>query len=103
MSDYLIHELEHAGVVVRAACEVVGLHGNDGQLDAVTLSDGERGSPFCSCFSARRPARSGSATSSHETSMDLSSRATAPAADLCSRRALRGYSRPATSAPARPS
>jgi thioredoxin reductase (NADPH) len=42
MSDYLIHELEQAGVVVRAACEVVELHGNDGRLDAVTLSDGER-------------------------------------------------------------
>jgi thioredoxin reductase (NADPH) len=42
MSDYLIQELEQAGVVVRATCEVVELHGNDGQLDAVTLSDGER-------------------------------------------------------------
>jgi thioredoxin reductase (NADPH) len=49
MSDYLIHELEQAGVVVRAACEVVGLHGNDGQLDAVTLSDGER-VPFSFLF-----------------------------------------------------
>src|SRR5205823_12494032 len=27
---------------VRAACAVVELHGNDGQLDAVTLSDGDR-------------------------------------------------------------
>src|SRR3954452_4305491 len=49
MSDYLIHELEHAGVLVRAACEVVELHGNDGQLEAVTLSDGER-IPFSFLF-----------------------------------------------------
>ena len=49
MSDYLIHELEQAGVVVRPTCEVVGLHGNDGQLDAVTLSDGER-VPFTFLF-----------------------------------------------------
>jgi thioredoxin reductase (NADPH) len=49
MSDYLIHELEQAGVVVRAACEVLELHGNDGQLEAVTLSDGER-VPFSFLF-----------------------------------------------------
>ena len=49
MSDYLIHELEQAGVVVRATCEVVELHGNDGRLDAVTLSDGER-VPFSFLF-----------------------------------------------------
>ena len=49
MSDYLIHELERAGVVVRAACEVVELHGTDGQLDAVTLRNGER-VPFSFLF-----------------------------------------------------
>src|SRR6476661_953021 len=42
MSDYLIRELEQAGVAVRSVCEVVELHGTDGHLEAVTLSDGER-------------------------------------------------------------
>jgi thioredoxin reductase len=42
MSDYLIQELEQAGVAVHPACEVVELHGNDGHLEAVTLSNGER-------------------------------------------------------------
>jgi thioredoxin reductase (NADPH) len=49
MSDYLIHELEHAGVAVRAACEVVELHGDDGHLETVTLSNGER-VPFSFLF-----------------------------------------------------
>ncbi len=49
MSDYLIRELEQAGVAVRSVCEVVGLHGADGHLEAVTLSDGER-VPFSFLF-----------------------------------------------------
>ena len=49
MSDYLIRELDQAGVVVRATCEIVGLHGNDGLLEAVTLSDGAR-VPFSFLF-----------------------------------------------------
>ena len=49
MSDYLIHELEQAGVAVRPTCEVVELHGNDGNLEAVTLSNGER-VPFSFLF-----------------------------------------------------
>jgi thioredoxin reductase (NADPH) len=40
MSQYLIEELERYGVAVRDRSEVGGLHGNDGQLDAVTLTDG---------------------------------------------------------------
>jgi thioredoxin reductase (NADPH) len=42
MSDYLIAELERYGVAVRDRSEIVALHGADGQLEAVTLKDGER-------------------------------------------------------------
>ncbi len=42
MSDYLILELERYGVAVRNRSEVAELHGSDGQLEAVTLSDGTR-------------------------------------------------------------
>jgi thioredoxin reductase (NADPH) len=49
MSDYLILELERYGVAVRDRSEVAGLHGNDSQLEAVTLRDGER-LPFAFMF-----------------------------------------------------
>jgi thioredoxin reductase (NADPH) len=42
MSDYLIRELERSGVVVRDRSEISRLHGADGQLDSVTLTDGDR-------------------------------------------------------------
>ena len=42
MSDYLIHDLERAGVLVRGRSEIAALHGADGQLEAATLRDGER-------------------------------------------------------------
>jgi len=42
MSDYLVLELERFGVAVRDRSEVAELHGTDGELDAVTLRDGER-------------------------------------------------------------
>ncbi len=42
MSDYLIHDLERAGVAVRGHSEIAALHGVDGQLEAATLKDGER-------------------------------------------------------------
>ena len=41
MSDYLIHELERYGVVVRDRSEIAALHGEDGRLAAVTLKSGE--------------------------------------------------------------
>ncbi len=50
MSDYLIAELDRYGVAVRDRSEVAELHGADGELEAVTLKDGERlalGSLFC--------------------------------------------------------
>jgi thioredoxin reductase (NADPH) len=42
MSDYLIRELARYGVAVRDRSEISHLHGADGQLDGVTLTDGER-------------------------------------------------------------
>lgn len=42
MSHYLIDELERFGVAVRDSSEVATLHGEDGRLDGVTLTDGER-------------------------------------------------------------
>jgi thioredoxin reductase (NADPH) len=42
MSSYLIEELERYGVAVRDRSEVATLHGSDGELEAVTLSDGTR-------------------------------------------------------------
>ena len=40
MSDYLVHELDRYGVSVRGRSEITALHGADGQLEAVTLTDG---------------------------------------------------------------
>jgi thioredoxin reductase (NADPH) len=42
MSDYLVHDLERYGVAVRDRSEIAELHGEDGQLEAVTLKSGER-------------------------------------------------------------
>ena len=42
MSDYLLHELDRFGVAVRGRSEVAELHGDDGRLEAVTLTTGER-------------------------------------------------------------
>jgi thioredoxin reductase (NADPH) len=49
MSDYLIHELEDHGVAIRDRSEIAELHGEDGRLAAVTLTNGER-SPFSFMF-----------------------------------------------------
>jgi thioredoxin reductase (NADPH) len=42
MSRYLIEELDRFGVSVRGGSEVTALHGSDGKLEAVTLTDGTR-------------------------------------------------------------
>jgi thioredoxin reductase (NADPH) len=42
MSDYLLRDFERYGVAVRDRSEIAALHGEDGQLDAVTLHSGER-------------------------------------------------------------
>jgi thioredoxin reductase (NADPH) len=49
MSDYLVRELERYGVAVRDRSEIAALHGTDGQLEAVTLTNGER-LPFSFLF-----------------------------------------------------
>jgi thioredoxin reductase (NADPH) len=49
MSDYLVRDLERYGVAVRDRSEIAALHGNDGQLEAVTLASGER-LPFSFLF-----------------------------------------------------
>ncbi len=49
MSEYLVRELDRYGVAVRDRSEVGVLHGTDGQLDAVTLTSGER-LPFSFLF-----------------------------------------------------
>ncbi len=49
MSDYLIHDLGRYGVAVRDRSEIAALHGEDGRLAAVTLTDGER-LPFSFLF-----------------------------------------------------
>ena len=49
MSDYLVRELERAGVAVRDRTELAALHGEDGKLEAVTLTSGER-LPFSFLF-----------------------------------------------------
>jgi thioredoxin reductase (NADPH) len=56
MSDYLIHELERAGVAVHDRCEVAELHGGDGRLEAVTLTSGKRVPvSFLFCFLGALP------------------------------------------------
>jgi thioredoxin reductase (NADPH) len=40
MSSYLLDELERYGVAIRDRSEVAALHGENGKLEAVTLSDG---------------------------------------------------------------
>jgi thioredoxin reductase (NADPH) len=49
MSSYLIEELDRFGVAVRDRSEVAELHGADGRLEAVTLTDGTR-LPFSFMF-----------------------------------------------------
>jgi thioredoxin reductase (NADPH) len=49
MSDYLVLELERYGVAVRDRSEIAELHGAGGELEAVTLRDGER-LPFTTLF-----------------------------------------------------
>jgi thioredoxin reductase (NADPH) len=49
MSDYLIQDLERSGVAVRDRSEIAELHGSDGRLEAVTLTDGTR-LPFAFLF-----------------------------------------------------
>jgi thioredoxin reductase (NADPH) len=42
MSNYLIEDLERYGIAVRDRSEISALHGEEGQLEAVTVTDGTR-------------------------------------------------------------
>jgi thioredoxin reductase (NADPH) len=56
MSDYLVQELDRYGVAVRDRSEIAELHGSDGVLEAVTLTDGERlAFSFLFCFLGAKP------------------------------------------------
>jgi thioredoxin reductase (NADPH) len=56
MSDYLVRELDRYDVAVRGSCEIAELHGDDGQLDAVTLKSGEQLQfSFLFCFLGALP------------------------------------------------
>jgi thioredoxin reductase (NADPH) len=56
MSAYLLVELERYGVAVRDLSEVAELHGEEGQLNAVTLKDGETlALEFLFCFLGAEP------------------------------------------------
>ena len=102
MSDYLVREVERAGVVVRDNSEIAALHGEEGRLESVTLTSGEHlRSPSCSSSSAPTRAPTGSRTRSLATPTGSSLRAPRQAPTTSSRRASRASSRPATSARAR--
>ena len=81
MSDYLVRELDRYGVAVRDRSEIAELHGHGGQLEAVTLKDGER-MPFAFLFlfQALGRALNGSTTRSSATRTASSSPAEQSAA-----------------------
>jgi thioredoxin reductase (NADPH) len=49
MSSYLIEDLDRYGVAVRDRSEITGLHGSEGKLEGVTLTDGSQ-LPFSHLF-----------------------------------------------------
>jgi len=56
MSEYLIREVERYGVAIRDRSEIAALHGAEGRLEAVTLTDGTRlGFSFLFLFLGARP------------------------------------------------
>jgi hypothetical protein len=60
MSHYLVRDLKRYGVAVRDRSEIAQLHGQDGQLETATLTNGERWrSPTCSFPSVRIHAPTG--------------------------------------------
>ena len=100
MSDYLIHDLDRYGVAVRDRSEIAELHGADGELEAVTLQDGERlPFAFLFLFLGAAPCTDwlGDAVARDENGFVLTG-AAAGARRACWRRASRASSRSATSA-----
>ena len=102
---YLIEELERYGVAVRDRSEIAALHGDDGQLEAVTLTDGDRAAALLPLPLPRRLAlhRVARRRASPATRRASSSPAPKPAPTACSRPASPASTPPATCAPARSS
>ena len=99
MSDYLIRELERYGVAVRDRSEISQLHGADGQLEAVTLTDGERlPVSFLFLFLGASPCTEwlGDVVARDDDGFILTG-ASRRHRSTCSRRAFPACSRPATS------
>lgn len=104
MSDYLISNLERYGVEMRGHSEIESLHGEHGELEAVTLRDGTRiGMRFLFCFLGAAPCTDwiGDAVARDIHGFLL----TGEQAGATTSRAMSvpGTSRSATSAPDRPS
>ena len=101
MSDYLLIELERYGVAVRDRSEVAELHGADGELEAVTLTDGERlPFSFLFLFLGAAPCTEwlGDTVARDDNGFVLTGD-DASAPTRCWRRACRGSTPPATCAP----
>ncbi len=49
MSNYLIEDLDRYGIAIRDRSEITGLHGSEGKLEGVTLTDGSQ-LPFSHLF-----------------------------------------------------
>ena len=98
MSDYLIHDLERYGVAVRDRSEIAALHGEDGRLAAVTLTNGERlPFSFLFLFLGAAPCTEwlGESVSATNTVSSVPARRRTPS--TCSRRACPASSPPETS------
>ncbi len=103
MSDYLVRELDRYGVAVRDRSEIAELHGQRGQLDAVTLTSGERlPFSFLFLFLGARPCTEwlDDAVERDEDGFILTG-SRRRAATICSRRACPGSTRLGTFAQAR--
>jgi thioredoxin reductase (NADPH) len=99
MSDYLVLELEHAGVAVRDRAEIAALHGEDGNLEAVTLKSGERlPFSFLFLFLGALPCTEWLDGAVNATTRGSSSPAPLRTPKTCWRQACPGSSPPATSA-----
>ena len=104
MSDYLVHELERYGVAVRDRSEIGALHGEDGQLAAVTLEQRRAPSLLLPVPLPRRAAVHRVARRHHRPRPRRlhPHRRRRRTPTTCSRPTCPACSRPATSAPARP-
>ncbi|MFL5905681.1 MAG: NAD(P)/FAD-dependent oxidoreductase [Solirubrobacteraceae bacterium] len=102
MSNYLVADLDRYGVTVRDRSEIAELHGENGELNGVTLTDGASvglGSLFC--FLGADPHTEWLGDTVARATTASSSRETPRVPRGSSRRASPASTPPATSAPAR--